>query len=337
MTAAEVDSQSNVSDCRDGDFGVRIPADLSGIVWRCGFFEQLWLVVLSVSVFLVNIAPLELQRRIVNDAAERRDFPQILWLVGLYALTAVGLGLLKLGMNVYRGKVSENAVRWLRGAILRAIGRSQAGKARAIPPGVEVSLILSEVEPVGSFVGISLSEPLLQGGILVSTFGYLAFLEPMMALAALVVLSPQTVFVPLMQNAINRRVSQRVTTLRLLSAEIIAEPDDAALAARTYAREIDTVFRLNMGVFKLKFSMNFLMNLMYHLGVVAVLALGGYYVVEGVIAIGTVVAFISGLAQINAPWGDLVDWYREWRVTRTKYQMITTVLEALEAPVSQQP
>ena len=128
---------------------------------------------------------------------------------------------------------------------------------------------------------------------------------------------------------INRRVSRRVTTLRSLSAEIIDEPADDATATLVYAREIDAVFRLNMGIFKIKYSMNFLMNLMYHFGVASVLALGGYYVIEGVTEIGTIVAFISGLSQINAPWGDVVDWYREWRVTQTKYGMITKVLAVL--------
>ena len=32
-------------------------------------------------------------------------------------------------------------------------------------------MILSEAEPIGSFVGVSVSEPLLQGGILVTVFG----------------------------------------------------------------------------------------------------------------------------------------------------------------------
>ncbi|MCB8839891.1 ABC transporter ATP-binding protein [Aurantimonas sp. VKM B-3413] len=333
MAAMDVEVGRSVEDARDRSLSgcgpVRIPEDLSGIIWRCGFWEQFWLVLLSVSVFVVNIAPLELQRQIVNDAVNGNDMVRVFWLAGLYALTTLLLGVLKLGMNVYRGKVSENAVRWLRGAILTAIRRFGVRNARPIPPGIEVSLVLSEVEPIGSFVGISLSAPLLQGGILVSTFAYLTYIEPMMALVALVVLSPQVVFVPLMQKAINRRVGRRVTTLRSLSAEIIDEPADDATATLTYGREIDAVFRLNMGIFKIKYSMNFLMNLMYHFGVASVLALGGYYVIEGMTEIGTIVAFISGLSQINAPWGDVVDWYREWRVTQTKYGMITKVLAVL--------
>ena len=45
-------------------------------------------------------------------------------------------------------------------------------------------MTLSEAEPIGAFVGSSVSEPLLQGGILISVFAYMVYLQPMMALVA---------------------------------------------------------------------------------------------------------------------------------------------------------
>jgi ABC-type multidrug transport system fused ATPase/permease subunit len=310
----------------DQPIPLAVPGNLSGLIFHSGWREQFLLVLLSVTVFLVNILPLELQRRIVNDATGGAGWTSIAWLAGLYALLAITLGLLKLAMNIYRGRTSECAVRWLRAVILGDIGHFRGEARRPLPPGVEVSLVLSEAEPVGNFVGVSISEPLLQGGILLSVFGYLTYLNPLMALAAVAVFSPQIVFVPLMQKAINRRVGKRIATLRTLSIEIIDTPADARQPERPYDRELGAVFALNMGIFKLKYSMNFVMNLFHHLGVAAVLGVGGYFVARGETEIGTVVAFISGLAQVNAPWGDLVDWYRELRVTQTKYGLITQVL-----------
>jgi ABC-type bacteriocin/lantibiotic exporter with double-glycine peptidase domain len=69
--------------------------------------------------------------------------------------------------------------------------------------------------------------------------------------------------------------------------------------------------------------------MMHHLGLAAILALGGYYVVTGRTEIGTVVAFVSGLAQVNDPWGDLVNWYRDLKVTQTKYDLIVRALMML--------
>ncbi|MGT2478086.1 hypothetical protein ACU4GR_02505 [Methylobacterium oryzae CBMB20] len=50
---------------------------------------------------------------------------------------------------------------------------------------MEVSLVLAEVEPVGAFVGLSVSEPVLQGGIVAGTFTYMLYLNPLMAALAL--------------------------------------------------------------------------------------------------------------------------------------------------------
>ena len=34
-------------------------------------------------------------------------------------------------------------------------------------------MIVAEVEPVGNFIGVSISEPLLQGGVLLSVLAYI--------------------------------------------------------------------------------------------------------------------------------------------------------------------
>src|SRR5205814_8851375 len=87
--------------------------------------------------------------------------------------------------------------------------------------GVKISVAVAEVDPVGGFIGLSVSEPLLHGGILLSVFGYMLFLQPMMALACLGVFVPQIVFVPLMQRTINRRTKSRIKVLREVSIGLV--------------------------------------------------------------------------------------------------------------------
>ena len=81
-------------------------------------------------------------------------------------------------------------------------------------------------------------------------------------------------------------------------------------------------------MYKLKFTMNFLMNLSHHAGVAGALALGGWYVLHSRTELGTVVAFISGLAKLNDPWGDLVNWFRDMTVNRVKYRLLAAALRA---------
>jgi ABC-type bacteriocin/lantibiotic exporter with double-glycine peptidase domain len=60
-----------------------------------------------------------------------------------------------------------------------------------------------------------------------------------------------------------------------------------------------------------------------------VLAVGGWYAVTGRIEVGTVVAFVSGLAKVNDPWGDLVNWFRDATSTGVKYRLVSDAVERL--------
>jgi ABC-type multidrug transport system fused ATPase/permease subunit len=306
-----------------------LPAGLFRYVWTYGGRHQLALVALSVGVFALSAVPLELQRRIVNDAFYSDNFQPILWLALIYAAVALAEGGIKLVLNVYRAWVSERAVRHLRRI---ALGATNGGE------GVEQSMVLSEVEPVGGFVGAAVSEPMLQGGILLSVFGYMAYLEPRLAVFSLLIFSPQLIFVPLLQRAINRRVEARVLTMRAISQGIVRHAGAIhAVTHATQTRRVDHVFALHMEMFKLKFSMNFLMNLTHHVGVAAALALGGWYAIQGQIEIGTVVAFVSGLGKVNDPWGDVVNWYRDMTINRVKYRLVANAMGALSGSAQRQP
>src|SRR5262249_12659066 len=146
---------------------------------------------------------------------------------------------------------------------------------------------------------------------LVSVFGYMLYLQPWLALMSLLIFAVQVLFVPLMQAAINRTAQARIRTLRQVSIALVSENGDAQREPVRQETRIKHVFDLNMRIYRIKYAMNFLMNMTNHLGVAFVFALGGWYAVQGQIEIGTVVAFVSGIAKVNEPWGDLVNWYRD--------------------------
>jgi len=308
-----------------------LPATLFGYIWKLSAAHQVGLCVLSITVFALSAVPLELQRRIVNDAIAKGAVDAIIWLAIAYAAVSLLEGAVKLCLNIYRAWVSEVTVRKLRKGIGARTAEAVAQDDAAAKGGTSISMILSETEPIGGFAGMSFSEPLLQGGVLLSVFGYLTYLHPWLAVLSIAVFSPQLVFVPLMQGAINRRAEERIRTLREVSGGIVdASARDGALEAAAQEEHIHQVYRLNMGIFKLKFSMNFLMNSLHHLGVATVLGVGGWYAVQGKIEVGTVVAFVSGLAKVNDPWRDLVAWYREMTVTGVRYRLVADAMHELE-------
>jgi ABC-type multidrug transport system fused ATPase/permease subunit len=205
-----------------------------------------------------------------------------------------------------------------------------AASPAAEAQGITISMIVAEVEPIGGFVGESVSEPLLQAGIMASVLAYLIHIDPWMALAAIALFIPQLIFVPLLQSAVNRRTAARIQVLRQLGIAIIDRNDDA----EDY-RRIERAFTLDMGIFEIKFTMNFLMNLCNHLQIVSALLVGGWWVYTDHLEIGGVVAFISGIGRINDPWGDLVNYFRDVNVTQVKYRLLADAVISVASPPAQ--
>ena len=309
---------------------MRLPPGIFAYVWRTSGSHQVGLLVLSVAGFLLAIAPLELQRRIVNGALGKQDFDAVLLLCLAYGGLGLVAGGFKLALNVYRGWVGEATVRKLRASVYQQaiISRLRDGD-RLEKQGEVLAVVVAEVEPVGGFAGVATSEPILQGGVMLSLFVYMLVLQPWIAALSFLLFATQLLFVPPMQAAVTRRALTRIQTVREISIDMIDDGTGTDSAARaTFRRKITEVFRLNMQILYYKYAMNFLMNLTNHLGITGVLAVGGWYVVRGEVDVGTIVAFISGLSRLNDPWGDLVNYFREYTVASGKYALIREIFEA---------
>lgn len=304
---------------------------LPGFIRAVSGWHQLGIAGLSVLLFLLETVPLELQRRIINAVTERGAWQPIVTLAVVYAAVGLTQGLVKLFLNLYRNWVSETAVSWLRLAIFELVGRSEANPPDELAEGVQLAVVVAEAEPIGGFVGDSVSQPLLQIGILSAVTGYLVYLQPMMALIILVVFLPQLGFVQAMQSAINRRVFSKTSVMRAISQGIV-EAGNAVDPDGGQHLRIREIFAINMGIYRFKFSMNFLMNAMVLLGNAGILATGAWFVLHGQIEVGTIVAFMSGLAKVNDPWGDLVDWYRTLKVTQVKFELVRSATAAVSTP-----
>ena len=134
--------------------------------------------------------PLELQRRVVNDLVKHRNYHLVIVLCANYAGIVIFTRTTKLVLNVYRGWVGERATRDLRRRIRGVVAASPSASSEA--QGIEVSMIVAEVVPIGGFVGESISEPVLQGGALLSVLAYMIHLDGPMAVAVFALFVPQT-------------------------------------------------------------------------------------------------------------------------------------------------
>jgi ABC-type bacteriocin/lantibiotic exporter with double-glycine peptidase domain len=299
-----------------------LPRNLFRYVLEDSGLHQLFLAALAAGVFLLEFVPLELTRRIINDVTKHRDFRLIVLLGAFYFAVILVQGSTKLALNVYRGWVSERATRNLRNRILAITETSAAGPLSLEATGTELSMVVAEVEPIGAFVSECISEPLLQIGVLLCLLAYMIHVELGIAIVAFILFVPQLIFVPAMQSAINWRTKTRVSILREVSASVVGPHDKGTAFLDESALRTERVFQLGMGIFRFKFTMNFLMNLCSHGQIIGILLVGGWYVYTDRLAIGGVVAFISAVSRLNDPWGDLVNYFRDLSSTQVRYRLM---------------
>jgi hypothetical protein len=85
--------------------GYQLPKAIFRYVFAVSWPHQIVLVALTVVTFLLEVAPLEIQRRAVNDLVKERSFDLVVVLCAVYAGVVLVQGSTKLALNVYRGWV----------------------------------------------------------------------------------------------------------------------------------------------------------------------------------------------------------------------------------------
>ncbi|MBT6117994.1 MAG: hypothetical protein HOH66_09015, partial [Rhodospirillaceae bacterium] len=158
----------------------KMPGRLYAYVWKVSGRQQVWLCLLTLLLFPLTLAPLELQRRIVDGAVDGVRMGDLLFLGGLYFGVVLVQGCLKYIRNVHVDRVREGVTRLLR---LR-MAQSKMFHVEA-DDGTKQSIITAEAEKIGGFVSESIAFPFLQAGIVVSVAGYMLVVESLMAVVAL--------------------------------------------------------------------------------------------------------------------------------------------------------
>lgn len=297
-----------------------MPEGLYPYVLAVSWPQQIPLCLLTFVVFPLTLAPLELQRRIINDAIGGADLDLLLWLGGFYFAAALSQGAFKYLRNVYLERVGQGVSRRLR----RRIAANDSFGAD-IEAGTKQSLIVAEADAVGGFVAESLAFPLLQAGIVFSIAGYMLVVDPAVAGVALGFFVPSIILVAVVQPRLNRLTGKQTKAQRALGEAVLeADRDDREdeRSGATIDRLIERMYGLKIRIAGLKYGVKFVNNLLGHLGPLSVLLVGGWLVIEGETTLGTLVAFISGYEKMSDPARELLNFYRRLSMMRVQYQLV---------------
>lgn len=301
--------------------------ELYRAVWRVTGREQILLIGLSLVVAALAAAPLKFQQLAINSLVEHGKVGTLAWMcVGFLGAVLLSAGF-KFLLGLQLSVVGERVVRMIRE---RLYANHVADMARDGPGAVErgtlLTMLTAEAEMVGSFAGSAISSPVVQIGTLLSVIGFIAVSQPWLGILALAVVMPQAAIVLAIQNRINLRVRERVQSLRAASGRISSS--DVALVAEEVMADFRAIYETRRRIFLLKLSSKFALGAISAAGMVGILFLGGWLVLQGRSDVGTVVASLTGLARIQGPWRDLVSFYRSASTVRVKYAMLLPAIAA---------
>ncbi|MBE1296441.1 MAG: ABC transporter ATP-binding protein [Rhodobacteraceae bacterium] len=311
-----------------------LEGSLFSTVLRYSRRQQALMIVVSLIAMPILYLTLELPKQIVNNALDSGRFPvavlgrdvdQVVFLMllcGLYLLAIILNGLNKYSLNVFKGYVAERFLRRFRLLVYRQ-WRSDpdSGNQSEIVP-----ILAQEVEPIGGFAADVLTLPILQGGTLLTILFFMFVQDPVLGAAALTVLPIQLVLLPKLQRRVNALSRTRIKEVRQLGRQLSDQLRErqvnpaGLLPVSASFRELEHVRRK---IFRLKFFIKALNNFLTALTPFLFYSLGGYFVIEGRITLGALVAVLAAHKDFSAPLKELFRYYQTLEDTRIRYHEIT--------------
>ncbi|MDP6343486.1 MAG: ABC transporter ATP-binding protein, partial [Alphaproteobacteria bacterium] len=230
-------------------------------------------------------------------------------LCGLF-LVLVGINQgFKFVINVYKGLTGERMLRRLRYELYGRVLRFPLPTFRKMSQGEIIPMITTEVEPLGGFIGDAFSLPAFQGGYLLTILTFLFVQDWRMAAAAVMLYPLQVWLIPKLQRRVNLLGKERVRRVRRLSDRIgetvqgvqeVHAHDTSNFVLTDFANQLFSIYGVREQIYRKKFVIKFLNNSIQQLGPFAFYSIGGYFVINGELEIGTLVAAIAAHKDLAA-------------------------------------
>ncbi len=311
---------------------------------------KLQIILFAIIIFIVfsRVIPLEMQKRIVNDAIALRNLSSLILYCGIYLLAVTTTSILKLAINYLQALIGERAMVAMRKDLYHHILTMPLGFFRTTQPGMVVSSLMTELSAAGTFAGQAFAIPVTNILTLLAFAGYLFSLHPKLAGATLLIYPVAVFVVPLLQKKANKANKRRVDLSRETSNQI-AESISGIHEIQVHGayeqenRKFDTLVeklkktRIRWSLFR--FGIKTTNNYFVSLGPFVVFLFGGYLVMHGELELGAMVAFLSAQEKLYDPWKELIEFYQTYqdasiRYTRTMEYFDTPPEFPLEIPVT---
>lgn len=266
-------------------------------------------------------------------------------LIGLssyFLLLVLINGGFKYVINVRKGILGERMLRRMRYDLFSQLMRFRPEEMRAVKPAEIASMIKDEVEPIGGFVGDAFIQPIFLLSQALTALVFIMAQSFWLGSIALLIVLAQAIIIPLLRREQLRLGRERQIASRQLAGrigEIVdAGPMIQGHGATAYvqsdiAGRLGTLFDIRYALYKRKFAVKFLNNLLAQITPFFFYAIGGYFALQGRLDIGQLVAVIAAYRDLPPPIKELIDWDQQRNDVTIKYEQVISQFNSDETLV----
>ncbi|UCH21608.1 MAG: ABC transporter ATP-binding protein/permease [Deltaproteobacteria bacterium] len=298
-------------------------------VWTSSLKLQVILILIIMIEVFARVIPLEMQKRIINEAINLRKIDLLFMYCGIYLAAVIAAGMLKYLNNIIQTIIGQRALADIRKALYHYILTLPLNFFRKTQPGMVVSSLITELTTSGNFVGMAVSVPITNVLTLLAFAGYLIWLHPLLALVSLSIYPIVIFLVPILQKRSNKANKKRVDAGRNLSSKIaesitgiheIQGNGAFDLENQKYDRLIDRLLKIRIVWTLYAQGVKTLNNFFTNLSPFLIFILGGYLAMKGQLELGALVAFLSAQEKLYTPWKELIQFYQVYQDASVRYK-----------------
>lgn len=252
-------------------------------------------------------------------------------LAGLFLLLVLINGAFKYMVNIRKGILGERVMRRMRYELFARLLRFPPEAMRNLKPAEAASMIKDEVEPIGGFMGEAFVTPMFSTGMAVTALTFIFVQNAWLGILTASIIGIQGIIIPKLRREQLRLGKMRQLASRKLAGRVgevvegitaIQVHDTRRFESADMGRRLGELFDIRFKLYKRKFAVKFLNNLLAQFTPFLFFAVGGYLALTGQLDIGQLVAVIAAYRDVPPPIKELIDWDQQRQDIEIKYEQI---------------
>ena len=148
---------------------------------------QLTVIGVIVITVAMRVLPLEMQKRIINEAIGMKDLPALYRYCAIYIGAVTVAGILKFIINLIQVNIGERTLKIVRERLYEHLLSLPVQFYRRTSPGNVISYIITEFIPVATFIGQAVAVPAVNILTFFAMAGYMIHLNPTIGLISIAI------------------------------------------------------------------------------------------------------------------------------------------------------